>query len=291
MLDLPDDTPYSMLHRKLRAADSRGEISTVNRTFATSLKQRGLSVDASSQQIHQLDKANIYTWLAYCLYDRVLDNNENEALSFANIFMRKAIELYSEVGVPPELIQRLFLEVDKANAVELSLRAIAHTNAPLDPSKFEPLLSAKSIAHCLGQIWTVTRLDIPETPNIIEAFYEYCAARQLCDDIYDWRDDFACGHHTFVTATLLQSTPAVYPNTKTSDSLMHLNKTFSATALETVCTHVVSLATSSIAKLSPIIENDSPYCAHFIQPLADSAHASIDTHRQRIATDTPTSVL
>lgn len=271
------------VHRKIRAADKHGEISTINRTFYASLDAVRVTKTISPKQLALLDKASCYTWLAYSLYDDILDNNTVAALPYANEFSRTACLLYEEAGIPHSLIARLFQSVDSANALEYSMRSKVRegydaTAAHL--SVYEMLLSEKSIAHCLGQFWIASQQRTADTSALMKGFQHYCAARQLSDDIFDWRDDFQRQQPTFTTISLVQLAPQRSIRPSSSASLDILNRVFWEKGLEQLCTHVITYVAASKTHLSPLVDTQSTYFQCFIQPLADAATESIHSHKQ-----------
>lgn len=273
-LHLADHAIYERIHTKIRKADKFGEISRINRVFVSSLAPNRQRNIPAQKQIYNLDKANIYTWLAYSLYDQVLDTADNRALPVANILLRSAITTYRATGVSEDLIHAIFREVDDANSLELILREKYQKNHTLPPDDFEPLMANKSIAHCLGQIWIIYQHDELNISNTLSGFYDYCAARQLCDDLYDWRDDYRQGHHTYVTAYLIKVADLSKPTTQSQD-FKRLNTMYADNGLEYLCNQVISTARRSILAFDTILKQHSAYTQQYIVPLIVSAEQSI----------------
>lgn len=273
-LHLADHAIYERIHTKIRMADKFGEISRINRVFVSSLAPNRQRNIPAQKQIYNLDKANIYTWLAYSLYDQVLDTADNRALPVANILLRSAITTYRATGVSEDLIHAIFREVDDANSLELILREKYQKNHMLPPDDFEPLMANKSIAHCLGQIWIMYQHDELNISNTLSGFYDYCAARQLCDDLYDWRDDYRQGHHTYVTAYLIKVADLSKPTTQSQD-FKRLNTMYADNGLEYLCNQVISTARRSILAFDTILKQHSAYTQQYIVPLIVSAEQSI----------------
>lgn len=260
-------------HEKIIKADHHGEISCINMTFFKAIKPVYKSrLRTKADSIRYLDKANIYTWLAYTLYDDALDEARIEVLSCANIFMRNAVSSQLQAGIESDFINNLFNRVDTANQVELSMRS---TEEPaLDTLK--KLLHEKSIAHCLGQIWMTREVSL----DLTHGFENYCAARQLNDDIFDWRDDLSSNHTTYATETIhldSRNDHQLYNNLNSSE---RLNVAFWSTALESLCKDVLSLTENSIKTLNTVLVQDSKYINLFIRPIALAASLSIEKNHE-----------
>lgn len=280
-LRLADHAIYERIHTKIRKADKFGEISRINRVFVTSLSPNRQRNIPAQKQIYNLDKANIYTWLAYSLYDQILDTTDNQALPVANILLRSAISIYRTAGVSEDLIHTIFREVDDANSLELILRGKYLKNHILHPDDFEPIMANKSIAHCLGQIWIMYQHDKLNISNFLSGFYDYCAARQLCDDLYDWRDDYRQGHHTYVTAYLIKVANIHKPSAQSQD-IKRLNAMFADNGLEYLCNQVISTARRSILTFDTILKQNSAYTQQYIVPLITSAEQSIKAWKAQV---------
>lgn len=280
-LNFSDSEIAHAMHRKIQAADKHGEISTVNRTFYHSLKHLPTSTCLTIEALTLLDKANCYTWLAYSLYDDILDTHQPASLPFANEFARTAYALYIQAGAPTPLVARFFRAVDAANARESTLRHAVNNRGSKTTAylpEYEDLLSEKSIAHCLGQFWIASQQQNGDTTMLMGGFQKYCAARQLSDDIYDWRDDYEHKQPTFAVATLMSDAAPLLGETSQC-TLETLNKVFWKTGLEQLCTHVIALVKESEAHFAPLLVHSSPYFQCFIQPLANSAQSAIETHQ------------
>lgn len=157
-----------------------------------------------------LGLANVYGWLAYTLYDDILDNDaRGEYLSLANIAMRRSYQLYTQaVPEAAALITDTFTAVDEANAWELR-----HARAPVThgmlalkaiPSYKNRLqLARRSYIHVLGPMLAASSANPPQ--NILQKGFEhYLIARQLTDDLHDWIDDVQNGQITHIVALILR---------------------------------------------------------------------------------------
>ena len=270
---LPDSARVYKLYEKIKKADKFGEISTINRTFYKSIKPDLKKPSVTLTTLELLDKANIYTWLAYSLYDEVLDENAITLISPANIILREAYSLYLNAGVPKEIIDNLFSIVDSSNNLEIKLRNTSKPN--LDDLR--PLLSGKSIAHCLGQYWLLSNMNYPAENSKAEGFEKYCAARQLNDDLFDWRDDITRNHYTYASIYLANGARVSVPLSGKQE-LQALNQFFWDSGLEFLCREVITLCEESFDSLSYVLKDESPYLSLFITPIKQSASAAIENH-------------
>lgn len=274
-LKIPNVDAVLKMHRKIRKADMKGEIGRINRIFHSSLKpEYNYRLKISPMQLKLLDKANIYTWIAYSIYDEVFDENDIISIPSANALVRVAYSIYIQAGVPTTLINDMFSIVDNANHTELSLRS-KKQHAPKD---FEQLLFGKSIAHCLGQIWILSSLQIANKDVLSEGFRNYCSARQLSDDVFDWRDDIMRGHYTYATTVIVKSIPKNVPQFKNFDFTQLTNISFWLTGLEYLCGRIISYSDACIAELNNYLKPGSIYINRFILPLKNNAEESIANH-------------
>jgi len=208
------------LGNKLAIVDKNGELTQLSQLFVNSTSQQMNSI--AKEQLLLFGSANFYTWMAYSLYDRVLDDNDEPvALPLANIFHRLAYQSYVDAGIAQKSVDTLFQEVDSANAEEVAYcrckvenNEITITRLP-ETMLLKKLLGMRSIVHCLGPLQIIklqnTYIEFPV--KIKQIFLDYCAARQLNDDIHDWEEDLTSGKITYATAWLLRLgaiAPGVY---------------------------------------------------------------------------------
>lgn len=218
--------------RKIAYVDAAGEISLLAYHFQESLQRDGEQVIKPLAPTFGV--ANILTWVAYTLYDNVADDNPDTPgiyIAAANLCARKARQLYRALSPYSLLPERLFNESDEAIGIEVSLRGHARQ---LHVHRHKQLLSAKSIAHCIGPLLIVEK-ELPVAVSSAERGLRlYCAARQLNDDLHDWQDDYNKGQHQYVTARIQQdlrkASTSLQGNTedmrmifwqKTLDDLLH----------------------------------------------------------------------
>ena len=104
----------------------------------------------------------------------------------------------------------IFLLMGHANALELSRKAhITAGSISIPDIEFNnPWLDigAKSSGHILGALIQLRNspLTLPQQTEALEALQSYLIARQLQDDLYDWKDDLKNGQLTFAVYTILK---------------------------------------------------------------------------------------
>jgi len=272
---------------RIMKVDQKGEVTNLAIIFYDSLKNvnSGISID-----FNKLGHANFMIWVAYSIYDSIIDGDENiNALSTANIAMRKAIETYKECAVNPTLVSEYTNKVDSANAWELehcrfvlNETDIIISSLPTQ-SSMEYLLENRAIAHIIGPVSIAEslRLGDVDSAKIKQALKYYCIARQLNDDLHDWMDDFIAGRITYVVSSLLRKSgykKGVYDTEKTLNSLKNI---FYESELERLCSitqNYVSKSSRILAEVNPYFK-ESKFVKFYLNPIGDSAVKAMKMHR------------
>ena len=158
--------------------------------------------------VEQLSLANLYGWMAYDIYDDVLDGDENaSSIPCANFFLRALTEIYSTLAVQIPGMAHLFRttmnRIDDANAWEQK-----HCCFPAIPSFGDHhTLADRSIGHAMGPLAELLiagySADSVEYKNAESFFRHYLIARQIHDDAHDWAEDLLRGRVTSVGALVL----------------------------------------------------------------------------------------
>jgi hypothetical protein len=205
------------------------------RDFKIAISERGSTI--SAETIERLSLANLYGWLAYTIYDDLLDGEGNSLfLPAANLFSRKLAGQYAALDkkIPGamDLFRSTMDEIDEANAWEQ-----IHCRAPKDilpesaPS-FENYenLASRSIGHALGPLVELLSLgyarDSKELLAVESFFRHYLIARQLHDDAHDWADDLLRGQINSVAALALKRYGRVPPSISIIENLPGLEHLF-----------------------------------------------------------------
>ena len=158
-----------------------------------------------------LGRANIYTWMAYTIYDNILDDEEGgQRLSLANYFHRQALQHYTRAmpgRISEKLIYDSFDKMDKANAWELH-----NTRVKVDAKNIYlrhipiyekgEILADRAIGHVVGPL--LLALSDSHTNALTKGLRHYLIARQINDDTHDWLDDIYQGHLSYIVTDLLR---------------------------------------------------------------------------------------
>ncbi len=194
----------------VRQADKNQEIALLPSLFARSL----LSPPAQLP-LHELGLANVYCWIAYTIYDQILDETPNpELLPVANIAMRKSLQVYQQLFPVDHafhtILDKTFTSMDHANAWEIARARFQRTGKYITLSKLPAyeqydILADRCSGHILGPLAISILCDVSTEAlnNVEKGLRHYLIARQLSDDIHDWKDDFTAGHASSVSTHIL----------------------------------------------------------------------------------------
>lgn len=217
--DLRSD--YLKAAQTIKQIDRDGQISglagRLNRDTAARLTPAGL---------RHLQVASLNGWMAYTLYDDVLDApghleqgstiNPVHRLGTANLALRQCLEHF-RLAIPggdpfQRFVQDVMNTVDGANTWEMiharvaMKGSIAYIPALPDYGNYGQL-AEKSWGHVLASCGVLVasgrRLDSAELKQWQRFFYHFLIARQLNDDAHDWQDDITHGQLSSVVCMLL----------------------------------------------------------------------------------------
>ncbi len=211
-LDEPIKTQALQFLARIEAADTTHEIAAISEFTQRALGDTSIPL----AKLHALGEANVYSWIAYSIYDHILDKEADASLlPAANVCMRLALECYKQT-LPVRhslqaLIARYFDQVDTTSAWEVTSCRFAITDDTIkigalpDYEQYEPL-AWRSCIHILGP--QIVASFAPSTPSknaehLAVGLQHYLIARQLGDDIHDWREDLLAGRISAVVALLL----------------------------------------------------------------------------------------
>lgn len=206
---------------RLQKADKNHEITLFPRIF-----YRSLSCPFSFPPLAFLGEANVYTWIAYTIYDHLLDGQSNAVyLPIANVAMRLALSRYHTI-FPfnhsfHQKVSTTFDAIDAANAWEVS-HARCEQNGdsliipPLPVYGRHEILADRSFAHALGPlaVATLATSNNGALQFIEKGLRHYLIARQLNDDLHDWQQDIRNGQLSAVVSSILRQAkvkPGAYP--------------------------------------------------------------------------------
>ncbi|HEX7963888.1 MAG TPA: hypothetical protein VF466_04850 [Candidatus Saccharimonadales bacterium] len=187
----------------------------------------------------RLGLANLNGWVAYTLYDDLLDGDAGPpALPLANIAMRRSLAGFLEAA-PADYqayVRQAFTAIDEANAWELA-------NCRLDVDRHGQLklktipayttlkrLADRSLGHTLSPLAVVAAagrsLQGSEARALLKGLRHYLIARQLHDDLHDWEADLRAGQCSYVVARLLAKSGLAPGTYQLDDLLPDLQRTF-----------------------------------------------------------------
>ena len=289
-LDEPAIDIANNIFQKIYRVDTNGEISQLSTIFFKGLRLSSTSIPNSLLDTFGI--ANFFIWMAYSLYDRVIDNDlSTDHVMVANIFERKAVELYQANDISCVTILTLLNRTDQANAWEVKhCRFVPNrstTTIPIIPSKQKliTMLASRSIAHISGpvSIFNILVSNTKKQQVLLEALTHYCIARQLNDDLHDWVDDFNNGRVTYVISHLLtKSEYVVGSSINTLELLEKLKLLFYESELEMLCDEIAAFSTSAIKGLIECGSQDnSLFIHHFLYPILLSAQKAKVLHAKR----------
>lgn len=199
------------LLEKILEKDKGNQITLLPYFFLQTLKP---NQSISHEQLITLGEINLYGWLAYTMYDNIMDHDSGpELLPVANTCLRKLIITYKEI-LPDSaftLFQELMDNMEKANSWENISCQVSNKIIPKENLIDYPkeLLFDKSLPHAFGPITILLSLgyqtDSLEIRQTLSFFKNYLAARQLNDDAHDWQEDLEKGFMNSVSAPLFQA--------------------------------------------------------------------------------------
>lgn len=206
----PEKSLATAFLRKIQQSDTNQEIALLPTFFANSL-----ITPLTSPPLQQLGEANVFCWVAYSIYDDILDDEPAaEYLPIANIAMRLAIQKYQTLFPSTHLLQQTilatFTAMDHANAWEVINCRFKRVGESIVISSLpsygrNTFLAQRSVGHILGPLVISTLAQLPSSAihNIEKGLHHFLAARQLSDDIHDWKDDLHAGHACSVVTFIL----------------------------------------------------------------------------------------
>lgn len=217
------------LFTKLLRADKTGEIRLMPQLFVSSLT---ISSKTNSDQLILLGAANVFFWIGGMLFDDFLDGEGRpELLPIATVAHRRALTLYRQVtaGAPEfsRLVEVLCLRADRANAWEVTQTRARVARGVIALPELPDYgdywaLADRSIGHMFGPLLIMRRLPgvtDAQRAQVEQGLRHYLIARQLNDDIHDWRQDLETGQLSAVVVELLRST-GVRPGSRRLTTLL-----------------------------------------------------------------------
>jgi hypothetical protein len=238
-------TEYEAALQAIAQSDNDGQITAMADCIA-----RACGEVAPDVLRINLNLASLHGWLAYTIYDDVLDNQAKpERLGAANLASRKAIG-YFATALPDQpafqaLVQSTFDVIDGANTWEVSHARGVITNGQLtikslpDYGNLAPLWQ-RSAGHMLAMRGTLLGLGHPlyshPQQRLSRFFKHFIIAKQLNDDAHDWEEDLSNGHLSPVVCQLLSAAPTKYCQViDLKQDLAEIQRIFWETTILAVC--------------------------------------------------------
>lgn len=276
---------------RIKKADTTHEIAAI----ALFAKDTLPDARISPATLNTLSEANIHTWIAYTIYDHILDGEADAALlPAANICMRHALQLYRQslpIKHPLQLvITEYFNRVDIASAWEISsCRIHVHEGhisiASLPDYADYHMLAWRSCIHILGPLIVAahTQLSDEAISHLTKGLHHYLIARQLSDDIHDWREDVTSGHVSAVVSMLL-ARQSVTPDSSHDLRVLisAIQEDFLNEGVLEASTHIMNYANQSLTELLAAGCNESSELVGLVRRLKRMAEESTK-QRQRFA--------
>lgn len=205
------------MSKTMQKTDSHQEITLLPAFFANALKAR--PAWASEQHLAHLGQANLYGWMAYTIFDTVIDDADGvQLLPVASTALRRCQSSFWAC-LPENMdfqraVEQAFDAIDTANTWELrNCRSevddthITITALPRYGRRHK--LAERSLGHLLTPLALLAAaghgLRSRKVKTVRLGLTHYLMARQLCDDLHDWEQDLQKGQITYVVAALLRS--------------------------------------------------------------------------------------
>jgi hypothetical protein len=200
---------------ELLSGTAAGQITLLPYLFRQALGARGRTV--SDERVVALGVISLYGWLAYTIYDDFLDEEgQPPLLPVANIALRElTLALHEEADRLPgfgEMAAAVLDRQEAANAWEVTHCRERRQSGLIQRAAPDfgdlRVLAERSMGHALGGLALTLELgyapDGAEVQQVRKFFHNFLIARQLSDDIHDWKDDLSRGQINAVGAHLLR---------------------------------------------------------------------------------------
>lgn len=249
-LPAPLNKTGEKMWEKMRAADKNHEIVLLPQFFAETIIN---CPDKLVLECARLGAANFYCWIATIIYDDFIDEEGEPALlPLANIAHRLSLQLYRQSLVhSPDLyaeVEELYKTVDQANAWEVTHTRATVTKSTITIDKLpsygpRSVLADRALGHVIGPIIIAQQLPNVkpiQAKQIEEAMRNYLIARQLNDDLHDWRKDLKAGQISSVVVDLLKGIKVREGTHEFKLLVPEMEAYFLEKGLHTTCTKLLS---------------------------------------------------
>jgi len=287
MHDISTNPELSKLMKRIIKGDTAGEITTQANTVYASLARPPY---ISQKKLQEINDAHIYLWVTHSYQDHVFDNNETSKIDEARNFVHSSKEQFSTVMGARTLIDLYYRQVERALKWEMgNLRATIVDGRSISIPKLPSLNDARqhmyngAAAHILPTALVLSRSKIKKE-QVDAIFGPYVTARQLADDLHDWREDFSAGRLNYVILWLLHRLN-IQQGTYTLDSLIEeMKREFFYYGASSLSYEAISLCDSSISAISKSsLFIDQPlFINKIIIPLKEKIALPLERHMAAI---------
>ena len=187
------------------------------------------------EKVTQACALGVLGWTAYKIFDDFMDSEaEPLRLPLAIIYFREMLTAAQKLEAE-EFSQNIMDDIEKANFWELAECSISLSNRvnlkDVSLPKFGAYenLGNKSIGHALGSLavydsWLKDQKisknnRIKAVASLKEFFLQYIIARQISDDLHDWKQDLNAGRINCVSAWMLDVLKEKYKRSLSKDKL------------------------------------------------------------------------
>lgn len=273
---------------KLEAVDASGELSQLSVILASCLRENDIPLDLTRQALNTIGEANFLIWIAYSLYDHLIDEAANpQLLPIANQVLRYAVKTYLMAGIPFEKINEALDVIDRANEYEVRVCRMPVKNGRITVAALPPvdelirLQSERSLVHCFGPLYLIEKTELKKKiSKITELFKEYCAVRQFNDDIHDWQEDLMNGRITYPVQWLLENSSVASGAYKLDELIPKLQQAFWEKGLVTLVGECLerSIRVRNGYYKDLGLKQQSAFDTVTIDPIISACHQALEKH-------------
>lgn len=255
--------------KNLSAGNKNTDIPLLTLFFANSLSTEDRK--NNKHLIIPLGKANLYLWLAYKIYDDILDNEgKPELLPIANLCLLNFSQTFNNLKLDKQwkyFFHKTIAEMESCNYQEaIDNKKYCQNNKIIKPNKYSTnnfrLLYKKSLPHAFGPLaiyWQCSKnIRNHNVKTLINFFCLYLSARQLSDDLHDWLDDLKNKQINSVTRLVLsQAKQKEFTAPKDIEKLKQIFLNQSLPVINQEMTKLLQQASDSLNKCQ-LIKNSEP---------------------------------
>lgn len=273
--------------KRILKSDKGREITLFPYHFYHSLSKHKKPI--SQDTLIDLGYANLCGWIAYRIYDDILDEEPSsqtaDSVSLANMCMREVSAVYLRILPPKEhtCFSDILNNIDAANQWERThclIKKETPTNTIPD-YKHHHVLAHKSLGHVLGPV-TIMILqgnpsDSQKTQAVIKSLSHYLIARQMNDDAHDWLTDLSRGFFNSANSRLWKTASAYRPEIHTEKAGQHrLQKRYWHTIIPQIATDITRHCAHARTYSKKIPEfKESGYINTLLAPLETSTQKAL----------------